>query len=366
VTEDLGVNELKANPPYPPLGKGANKGSFCKGAGAKRLRIFNQDILSSSAEILSANLLTNAQDDKIKSPLPPLLVCSCLTGLRARLSALTLRPQLASRFTKGGKKVAFTLAEGATHVDTFHDIRKPAFTLAEVLVTLGIIGIVAAMTLPMLAKNYQFYVRQQQFKKAYAALEIAVQKTQIDLGEGVKCNYFEGSSAGWNINQFSECAYFYQELAKNLNLIKTCNGNSLEDGCLPKDFRGGDKVYAEVQGGNDKVAAEKEFNKGCSGFSDTKVKNTSTTFIVNSGFYFIPYNYTNYSAVYGGLFLLDVNGHKGPNKWGHDIFVFMLNKKSRLDSVFNVIPSFGCNPLDSGGYYTKHFVEYLYGRNAEL
>ena len=90
---------------------------------------------------------------------------------------------------------------------------KPAFTLAEVLVTLGIIGIVAAMTLPMLAKNYQFYVRQQQFKKAYAALDIAVQKTQIDLGEGVKCYY--GADAVVS-GQRRDCNYFYFHLENKL------------------------------------------------------------------------------------------------------------------------------------------------------
>ncbi|MFQ8626065.1 MAG: type II secretion system protein [Candidatus Gastranaerophilaceae bacterium] len=42
------------------------------------------------------------------------------------------------------------LAEGATHVATLEDNRFSAFTLAEVLVTLGIIGVVAAMTMPSL------------------------------------------------------------------------------------------------------------------------------------------------------------------------------------------------------------------------
>ena len=32
---------------------------------------------------------------------------------------------------------------------------RPGFTLAEVLITLGIIGVVAAMTLPGLVQNYQ-------------------------------------------------------------------------------------------------------------------------------------------------------------------------------------------------------------------
>ena len=53
------------------------------------------------------------------------------------------------------KKFGFTLTEGATHVGMCDDIRRCAFTLAEVLITLAIIGIVAAMTIPTLVANYQ-------------------------------------------------------------------------------------------------------------------------------------------------------------------------------------------------------------------
>ena len=51
------------------------------------------------------------------------------------------------------KKAAFTLAEGATHVAQSPKPRRAAFTLAEVLITLGIIGVVAAMTLPALIQT---------------------------------------------------------------------------------------------------------------------------------------------------------------------------------------------------------------------
>ena len=34
-------------------------------------------------------------------------------------------------------------------------LKRPAFTLAEVLITLGIIGVVAAMTMPSLVANYE-------------------------------------------------------------------------------------------------------------------------------------------------------------------------------------------------------------------
>ena len=48
--------------------------------------------------------------------------------------------------------------------------KKAAFTLAEVLITLGIIGIVAAMTIPTLVSNYQKKVLKTQFTKKYAEI----------------------------------------------------------------------------------------------------------------------------------------------------------------------------------------------------
>lgn len=48
----------------------------------------------------------------------------------------------------------FTLAEGATHVNLLPIKVKCGFTLAEVLITLGIIGVVAAITIPTLIHTY--------------------------------------------------------------------------------------------------------------------------------------------------------------------------------------------------------------------
>lgn len=45
---------------------------------------------------------------------------------------------------------------------------KKGFTLSEVLITLGIIGIVAAITLPTLITNYQKKTTATRVKKAYA------------------------------------------------------------------------------------------------------------------------------------------------------------------------------------------------------
>lgn len=51
------------------------------------------------------------------------------------------------------KKTAFTLADGATHVAPLDNYRENAFTLSEVLITIGIIGIVAALTLPTIIND---------------------------------------------------------------------------------------------------------------------------------------------------------------------------------------------------------------------
>ena len=80
------------------------------------------------------------------------------------------------------RKVAFTLAEGATHVDTCDGKRKIAFTLAEVLITLGVIGVVAALTLPSIVHNVQKVVLKNQFKRAYSNFYNAIKYVQAQNG----------------------------------------------------------------------------------------------------------------------------------------------------------------------------------------
>ena len=48
---------------------------------------------------------------------------------------------------------------------------RTGFTLAEVLITLGIIGVVAAMTIPILLGEYKKYVNVVTLRKAYSDIE---------------------------------------------------------------------------------------------------------------------------------------------------------------------------------------------------
>lgn len=69
-----------------------------------------------------------------------------------------------------------------------------AFTLAEILITIGIIGVVAAITIPTLITNYQKKITATKLKKTYAELTNAVKLSEADNGE----------VSGWNITNKSE------------------------------------------------------------------------------------------------------------------------------------------------------------------
>ena len=85
---------------------------------------------------------------------------------------------------------AFTLAEGGHSPLLYGDeetqgsprLVKRGFTLAEVLITLGVIGVVAAMTLPSLISKYQEQVTVNHLLKTYSMLSQAVQRMQTDYG----------------------------------------------------------------------------------------------------------------------------------------------------------------------------------------
>lgn len=59
---------------------------------------------------------------------------------------------------------------------------KNAFTLAEVLITLAIIGVVAALTIPSLIQGYKKTEYSSKLKKFYSVMQQAIQMSQIDNG----------------------------------------------------------------------------------------------------------------------------------------------------------------------------------------
>ncbi len=59
---------------------------------------------------------------------------------------------------------------------------KKGFTLAEVLITLGIIGVVAVLTIPPLVQNHRKTVAETRLKRFYSMINQAVQLSELDHG----------------------------------------------------------------------------------------------------------------------------------------------------------------------------------------
>ena len=84
---------------------------------------------------------------------------------------------------KNLKRFWFTLAEGATHVDMPPTKVKFGFTLAEVLITLGIIGVVAAMTIPTLMSVFAKQRTETQLKAFYSRINQTIKMSIADNGD---------------------------------------------------------------------------------------------------------------------------------------------------------------------------------------
>jgi len=172
------------------------------------------------------------------------------------------------------------------------------------LITLVIIGVIAAITVPTLMNktNNQEYVSR--LKKAYSTL--AQVTNQIIAEEGSpKC-----SSATSNDCWGSDADEFYQQYKKRLNNAKECGESA---GCV-------DKTVTGLDGSN---------------WGTMGVRTDYRTLVLSDGTQvIIDYDSPTCSyAAYGGTrmyctwFWIDVNGQRKPNKIGRDIFGFALKEQ---------------------------------------
>ena len=194
------------------------------------------------------------------------------------------------------KHAAFTLPEGATHVAHCDKFCRAAFTLAEVLITLGIIGVVAALTLPTLIQNHQKQVYVTQLKKAYSNINNAFNKMAVDEGVVDWNQTYCGSLSRWG--------YIVDEATK-------ANNNE----CL-------DRIAKQM-----KVINRKDFGVECSTdwckYGDSNVIYYS--YSAAGGMFTTP-DGALYMFACGFNAYVDINGAaKGPNKDGRDVFAFYID-----------------------------------------
>ena len=97
--------------------------------------------------------------------------------------------------------------------------KKHAFTLAEVLITLGIIGIVSAMTIPTLVKNYQ--------EKTW--------NTTADIFEKKLETALKTMNTQQTLTGHATTESFVEELAKHFKINKVCKSDELSS-CIENEI----------------------------------------------------------------------------------------------------------------------------------
>ena len=204
---------------------------------------------------------------------------------------------------------------------------KNGFTMAEVLITLGVVGVVAAMTLPLITSKIENYVLRNQFLKQYASFSSTIKKMEYENGGIFKCYYIPGQ-------EYSECTDFWNKFFENYKVIKTCKYRT-DKNCAPIY-----KTKSEIveNGG-------KWLNSSCSNFS--ALNYTAHVLADGAIVYLSGYN-TQYQ------FAVDINGHKGPNKFGYDVFVLHLSPQQNASYVR--ITDKICACYEKGGRRVKNVL----------
>ena len=175
------------------------------------------------------------------------------------------------------------------------------FTLAEVLITLGIIGIVAAMTIPTLLQNN--YEKQTITK---------LRQTQSILTQAIRMAEEEyGDIEDWDIKP--EDKESIVKVANNLKyflkIAIDCGTNDEKSYCIPSDG------YLALNGSEDVVS--KTYRTSSSYYKMTLLNGTSIWFTAP-----LPTLGVNL------WFYVDTNGKKLPNTIGKDLFLFSYYNKA--------------------------------------
>lgn len=179
---------------------------------------------------------------------------------------------------------------------------KIAFTLAEVLITLGIIGVVAAMTMPSLIQSYKEKATVTAVKQSYSIFAQALKMVTID-------NPDLSALTDSSLSAKENSQIMFNEISKHIKKVKSCD---VDKKCM------GNTYYLNLN--NEKVSNWDTYNNLVTG-----VLANGTSFWILS----LPASISG-EETYAGQIGIDINGNKRPNKFGVDFFWFTFNKNGEL------------------------------------
>lgn len=141
-------------------------------------------------------------------------------------------PQVPSSMTRSDVKRTNTFYSFTDHLSN-----RAAFTLAEVLITIGIIGVVASITIPTLIQNSQKVSVVNKVQKFYSNMSQAIKLSELENGESWTWDYGSGTSDDTLI-------WFETYIAPYMSYTKTTKPDALHvvvylnDGTKFKLFKG--------------------------------------------------------------------------------------------------------------------------------
>ena len=197
-------------------------------------------------------------------------------------------PELVS----GSNLVPITIGDNFTP----QPCRKFGFTLAEVLITLGIIGVVAAITLPAIVQKQQEKVTITKLKQTYNILSQAVEMAQVKY-EDIHNWEATGDSQ-------KQSDLYFERITEQLTLIKDCGNPSCYSFC------GNGKKYVDLKGNTTSVmptVAHQGLLKNGAMFSISWAQPDNGKW------------WGKYAAI-----SVDINGSQKPNTIGKDVFIFEI------------------------------------------
>ena len=214
---------------------------------------------------------------------------------------------------------------------------KNGFTLSEVLITLGVIGVVSAMTIPTVINKYQEKVTVTKVKKFYSMISQAFMLSVKDNGYANEWNVNNGKSA-------TTARQIASYMKPYLKIIKDCDTNS---GCLnytdnPKTLKGNNCINYDTNSNYYKII----------------LSDGSYLTFRGAGSYChqIESGYTDLC----GTIVYDLNGGKQPNTFGKDMFEFVITPFAVKPSNSNDCGK-GGNGYGCSGYIFKNGnMDYLH------
>ena len=176
-------------------------------------------------------------------------------------------------------------------------VMKKAFTLAEVLLTLAVIGVVAALTIPAVITKVSKDQYVTALKKAFNTVKTVEASAIGDMGS---------RQAVMSYSHMTSHPFYENVFKPYLDVLKDC-GMATDEGCFAYEYK---YLNGEIE--------ETNFANQPAAYKILTSDGIALSFQISN-----PYDPSVPDRVVGHIYV-DVNGVKGPNTYGRDHFHFYI------------------------------------------